>query len=119
MTMMRVKEVEKNVNKNWVVKKKFKLENYKNCLKATQLENKIIHLNNNKIDVKRIISSRKEFITNKKVILKSWQKYKSEKHNVFTEEISKNGLSSNDDKRIQSTDSLETYCMRNKKKSVI
>ena len=62
MTMMRVKEVEKNGKKNWVVKRKFKLENYKNCLKATQLENKIIHLNNNKIDVKRIISSRKELI---------------------------------------------------------
>ena len=88
----RGKKKKKNGKKNWVVKRKFKLENYKNCLKATQLENKIIHLNNNKIDVKRIISSRKEFITNEKVILKSRQKYKSENHNGFTEEISKNGL---------------------------
>ena len=112
MTMMKVK-------KKKLQKRRLKFEDYKNCLEETQLENKIIHLNNNKIDVKRIISSRKEFITNEKVILKSRQKYKSEKHNGFTEEIRKNGLSSNDDKRIQSTDSLETYCIRNKKKSVI
>ena len=32
--------------------KKIKFENYKKCLKVTQLENKVIHLNNNKIDVK-------------------------------------------------------------------
>ena len=35
--------------------------------------------------------------------------FKSEKHNVFTEEINKIALSSNDDKRMQSIDSLETY----------
>ena len=32
-----------------------------------------------------------------------------ETHNAFTEEINKIALSSNDDKRIQSTDSIETY----------
>ena len=35
--------------------------------------------------------------------------FKSEKHNVFTEEINKIALSSNDDKRMQSIDSIETY----------
>ena len=35
--------------------------------------------------------------------------FKSEKHNVFTEEINKIALSSNNDKRMQSTDSIETY----------
>ena len=34
---------------------------------------------------------------------------KSNKHNVFTEEIKKSALSSNDDKKIQSIDSIETY----------
>ena len=32
-----------------------------------------------------------------------------EKHNVFTEEINKIVLSSNDDKRMQSIDLIETY----------
>ena len=35
--------------KRCVIKGKFKLENYKNCLEETQLENKINHLENNKI----------------------------------------------------------------------
>ena len=34
---------------------------------------------------------------------------RSERHNVFTEEINKIALSSNDDKRMQSIDSIETY----------
>ena len=37
------------------------------------------------------------------------QRFKSEKHNIFTEEINKIALSSNNDKRIQSIDSIETY----------
>ena len=37
------------------------------------------------------------------------QRFKIERHNVFTEEINKIALSSNDDKRMQSIDSLETY----------
>ena len=51
----------------------------------------------------------KEFIKNSKLILKTQQRFRSEKHNVFTEEINKIALSSNDDKRIQSIDSIETY----------
>ena len=41
--------------------------------------------------------------------LKTLQRFKSESHNVFTEEIKKITLSSNDDKRIQSIDLIETY----------
>ena len=51
----------------------------------------------------------KEFIKNSKSILKIQRNFKSERHNVFTEEINKIGLSSNDNKRMQSTDSIETY----------
>ena len=43
----------------------------------------------------------------KKVILKTQLRFKSERHNVFTEEINKIALSSNDDKRTQSIDSIE------------
>ena len=48
-------------------------------------------------------------IRNNKSILKTQQRLKSRRHNVFTEEIDKIALSSNDDKRIQSIDSIETY----------
>ena len=35
--------------------------------------------------------------------------FKCERHKVFAEEIDKIALSSNDDKRIHSIDSIETY----------
>ena len=37
--------------KKCVIKRKLKFENYKNCLKATQLENKINYLEKNKINI--------------------------------------------------------------------
>ena len=43
------------------------------------------------------------------MILKIQQKFKSERYNVFTEEINKITLSSNNDKRMQPIDSIETY----------
>ena len=48
-------------------------------------------------------------VKNNRLILKTQQKFKSERHNVFTEEINKIALSSNDDNIIQSNDSIETY----------
>ena len=42
-------------------------------------------------------------------ILKSQQRFRIEKHNVFTVKVNKIALSANDDKRIQSIDSIETY----------
>ena len=38
---------------------------------------------------------------NNKLILKTEQRFKRERHNVSTKRINKIGLSSNDDKRIQ------------------
>ena len=37
--------------KTCVIKRKFKFENYKNCLEATQLENKIKHLVKDRTDL--------------------------------------------------------------------
>ena len=91
------------------MKRKLKCENYNNCLEATQIENKINYLEKNKIDIDSIKESHKEFIKNNKLILKIQQRFESERHNVFIEEINKIALSSNDDKRMQSIDSIETY----------
>ena len=77
-----------------------------NCLEATQLENKVNHLERNKIDVCRIKKDSTEFIKDNKLILKTQE---SERHNVFTEKINKIALSSNDDKKIQSVDLIEAY----------
>ena len=56
-----------------------------------------------------LTENHKEFIKNSKFILKSQQRFKSGKYNLFTEEINKIALSANDNKRIQSIDSVETY----------
>ena len=73
------------------------------------MENKISHLEKNKIDVESLKKDQKEFIKNNKLILKTQQRFKSERHNVFTEEVNKIFFSCNDDKRTQSIDSIETY----------
>ena len=52
---------------------------------------------------------------NNKSILKTQQRFKSERHNVFREEVNKISLSSNDDKRIQLIDSIETDTYRTSK----
>ena len=46
---------------------------------------------------------------NNKTILKSQQRFKSDYHNVYTEQINKIALSSNDDKRLQTFDKITTY----------
>ena len=51
----------------------------------------------------------KDCLLNNKIILKSQQRFKSEAHNVYTEEINKIALSSNDDKRLQTFDRITSY----------
>ena len=65
--------------KECVIKRILKLNDYKNCL-----------LNN-------------------KIILKSQQKFKSQAHNAHTEEINKIALNSNDDKRLQTFEKITSY----------
>ena len=47
--------------KKCVIKRKLKFENYKNCLEATQLENKINHLEKNYSDIDSIKENHKKF----------------------------------------------------------
>ena len=49
------------------------------------------------------------FLKNNKLILVTQQRFKSERHNVFTKDINKIALTSNDDERMKSIDSIETY----------
>ena len=65
--------------KKCVIKWRLKFNYYKNCL-----------LNNNEL------------------IIKSQKRFKSETHNVYTNEINKIALSSNDDKRLQTLDSWKS-----------
>ena len=66
-------------NKKCVIKRKNMFGNYTNCL------------------------------FNDKIILKLQQRFKSYLHNVYTEEVKKIPLSSNDDKRLQTFDRVTTY----------
>ena len=51
----------------------------------------------------------KECLFNNKIILKSQQVFKSDYHNVYTVEINKTALNSNDDKTLQTFDETTTY----------
>ena len=51
--------------------------------------------------------AKKKFIENNRLILQTQQRFKTEIHNAFTEEINKIALSLNDDKRMQSIDSIK------------
>ena len=46
---------------------------------------------------------------NDQIILKSKPRFKSDCHNVYTEQINKIALSSNDDKRLQTFDKITRY----------
>ena len=67
------------MNKKCVIKQKLMFENYKDCL-----------LNN-------------------KTVYRSQERIKSYYHDVYTEEVNKTVLSSNDDKRLQTSDKITTY----------
>ena len=70
------------------------------------MENKINYFEKKKVDGDSIKEDYKEFIKNNKSLSATQQTFRSE--NVFTEEINKNALSSNDDKIMWSIGSIET-----------
>ena len=61
----------------------------------------------------------KKCLLNDEVIFKSEQKFISKKHDVYTENINKIALSSNDDKRIVSSDKITSYPYGYKGKQVL
>ena len=61
--------------------------------------------------IKRVLhfNDYKDCLLNNKIVLKSQQRFKSERHDVYTKEINKIALSSNDDKRMQIFDKITSY----------
>ena len=51
----------------------------------------------------------KDSLFNNKTILKLQLRFKNDRHNVYTEEVNKIALSSNDNKRLQTFDRITTY----------
>ena len=70
-----------------VIKRKRKFESYKNCLEATQLDDKINYIEKNKIDIDGIKENHKEVIKNNKSILITQQRFKKERHNVLLKKL--------------------------------
>ena len=64
-----------------------------------------------KCEIKKMIkfNDYKKFLLNDEVIFKSQQRFISKNHDVYTENINKIALSSNDDKRIVSPDNITSY----------
>ena len=75
------------------------------------------HPEENEVNVNSLRENHEKIMKNNKLVLKSQQRFRSEKHNVFTEEVSKIVLSAKDNKRIQSIDSTETYAYATNKKT--
>ena len=67
------------VTKKCVIKRRLKFNDYKDCLLSNQ------------------------------IALKSQQRFKNERHDVYTEETNKIALTSNDDKRSQTFDRITSY----------
>ena len=51
----------------------------------------------------------KDCLFNSKTIIKSQQRFKSDYHRVYTEYVIKVALSSNNNKKIQTSDRITTY----------
>ena len=66
-------------HKKCVIKRKLKFEDYRNCLKATQLENKINHPEKNKIDMDNLKEGNEEFIKKEEVSIKIISKIQKQK----------------------------------------
>ena len=54
----------------------------------------------------------KDCLLDNEILLKSQERFKSEKDNVYTEEVNKIALISNDDKGLQTYDRIRSYPYR-------
>ena len=77
----------------------------------SQIENEINYLEKKEIDGNSLkeITKYKKVMTKNKQNIKTQKIFKSQRHNVFTEEINKVALASNAYKIIQAVNSTEIY----------
>ena len=61
------------------------------------------------INRRLMVENYTDCLFNDKIILKSQQRFKSDHHVVYREEVNKIALSSNDGKRLQTLDRVTTY----------
>ena len=61
------------------------------------------------IKQKLMFENYKDYLLNKKTVYRSQERFKTCYHDVYTEEVNKTALSSNDDKRLQTSDKITTY----------
>ena len=61
------------------------------------------------IKQKLMFQNFKDCLFNNKNVYRSQQRFKSYNHDVYTEEVNKTALSSNDDKRLQTFEIVTTY----------
>ena len=58
---------------------------------------------------KMMFENYKDSFLNNKAIMRWQLRFKSDHHNVYTEEVNKTALDSRDDKRLQTLDKVTTY----------
>ena len=73
--------------KKCCIKRKLKFENHKNYLEPTQLKNKVNYIEKNKINILGLQKNHKQSIRNNKSILKTSQRFQSEKHNFLLKKL--------------------------------
>ena len=56
-----------------------------------------------------MFKNHKDCLFNNKTVYRSQERYKNYYHEVYTGEVNKIALSSNDDKRLQTSDKVTTY----------
>ena len=61
------------------------------------------------VEIEIILENYKDTLFNNEVIIRSQQRFTSYNYKLYTEEVNKIALSSNDDKRIQTFDRVTTY----------
>ena len=75
--------------KSCVIIRKLKFQDYKNCLKASQVINTVNYLEKTDINADCFKGDQRKFVEKNKLVLKNQQRFKSEKQNVFNGEINK------------------------------
>ena len=74
--------------KKSAIKQECKYEDYKNLQEVNQIENEINYLETNNIDVDQLkLVTTNLFLKKNRLILKSYGRFKSGKHNVFNEKV--------------------------------